>query len=170
MLEQSVRAVISASELRGLANADAVVSVQLGHFSMRDFTKNAGIMQAGYEAAESKSKLLQNFSLDDSAWQEYIAERDRRKINSTPKPQFIEVQGTSAPAQEDIRGYLKEFVNKPLNADKLDPALTRLTGAGRYDTLDYRIIERNGKDGLLIVVKERDFGPPTLQPACAGAG
>ena len=165
VLEQSVRAVISESELRGLANADAVVSVDLGHFSMRDFTKNSGIMQAGYQAAESKSKLLQNFALDDSGWQQYVTERDRRKISTIANPQFIEVQGTSAPAQEDIRRYLKGFVNKPLDADKLDPALTRLTGGGRYDTLDYRIIERNGQDGLLIVVKERDFGPPTLQPA-----
>ena len=165
VLEQSIRAVISESELRGLANADAVVSVDLGHFSMRDFTKNAGIMQAGYQAAESKSKLLQNFALDDSDWQQYVTERDRRKISTIANPQFIEVQGTSAPAQEDIRRYLKDFVNKPLDADKLDPALTRLTGAGRYDTLDYRVIERNAKQGLLIVVKEKDFGPPTLQPA-----
>src|ERR1700716_1112837 len=40
VLEQSVRAVISESELRGLANADAIVSVPLGHFLMRDFTKS----------------------------------------------------------------------------------------------------------------------------------
>jgi NTE family protein len=165
VLEQSVRAVISESEVRGLANADAVVSVHLGHFSMRDFAKNAAIMQTGYEAAQDKSKLLENFVLDDAAWQEYLHERDSRKQTSSAAPQFIEVQGTSAPAREDIRRYLKGFIGKPLDADKLNPALTRLTGGGRYDTLDYRIIERDGKDGLLIIVKEKDFAPPTLQPA-----
>jgi NTE family protein len=165
VLEQSVRAVISESEVRGLANADAVVSVPLGHFLMRDFTKNRPIMQAGYEAAKGKSKLLAGFALDDSDWNEYVRERDGRKLTSTAVPQFIEVQGTSAPAQEDIRRYLKKFVGKPLNADSLDPTLTRLTGNGRYDTLDYRIVERGGKQGLLILVKEKDFAPPSLQPA-----
>jgi NTE family protein len=165
VLEQSVRAVISESEVRGLANADAVVSVPLGHFLMRDFTKNRPIMQAGYEAAKGKSKLLAGFALDDSDWNEYVRERDGRKLTSTPVPQFVEVQGTSAPAQEDIRRYLKKFVGKPLNADSLDPTLTRLTGNGRYDTLDYRIVERGGKQGLLILVKEKDFAPPSLQPA-----
>jgi NTE family protein len=165
VLEQSVRAVISASEVRGLAHADAVVSVPLGHFLMRDFTKNVPIMQAGYEAAKGKSKLLASFALDDAAWDEYVRERDSRKRTATAVPQFIEVQGTSAPAQEDIRRYLKNFVGKPLQADQLDPVLTQLTGGGRYDTLDYRIVERNSKQGLLVVVKEKQFAPPTLQPA-----
>ena len=165
VLEQSVRAVISESEVRGLANADAVVSVNLGHFGMRDFTKNQPIMQTGYEAAQNKSKLLERFALNDTEWQEYVRDRDSRKQTATPVPEFIQVQGTSAPAQEDIRRYLKRFAGKPLDADKLDPLLTRLTGGGRYDTLNYRIVERDGKQGLLIVVKEKDFAPPTLQPA-----
>jgi NTE family protein len=165
VLEQSVRAVISESEVRGLANADAVVSVPLGHFLMRDFTKNRPIMQAGYEAAKGKSKLLAGFVLNDSDWNEYLRERESRKQTSAATPQFIEVQGTSAPAQEDIRRYLKNFIGEPLNPDSLDPALTRLTGSGRYDTLDYRIVERGGKQGLLVLVKEKDFAPPTLQPA-----
>jgi NTE family protein len=165
VLEQSVRAVISESELRGLANADAVVSVPLGQFLMRDFTKSVPIMQAGYDAAKAKSKLLAGFTLDDAGWNEYVHERDSRKQTTTAVPQFVEVQGTSAQAQEDIRRYLKNFIGEPLNADKLDPALTQLTGGGRYDTLNYRIVERDGRQGLLIVVKEKDFAPPTLQPA-----
>jgi NTE family protein len=165
VLEQSVRAVISASEVRGLANSDAVVSVPLGHFLMRDFTKSIPIVQAGYEAAKAKSKLLAGFALNDSDWNEYLRERDSRKQSSTAVPQFIEVQGASTPAQEDIRRYLRNFIGKPLTADKLDPALTQLTGAGRYNTLNYRITERGGEQGLLIIVKEKDFAPPTLQPA-----
>lgn len=165
VLEQSVRAVISESEVRGLANADAVVSVPLGHFLMRDFTKNGPIMQAGYQAAKGKSKLLAGFALGDADWSGYLREREARKQTATAVPQFIDVQGTSAPAQEDIRRYLKDFVGRPLNADKLAPALTQLTGGGRYDTLDYRIEQRDGKEGLLIVVKEKGYAPPTLQPA-----
>ena len=117
VLEQSVRAVISESEVRGLANADAVVSVNLGHFGMRDFTKNEPIMQTGYEAAKGKSKLLERFAVDDAAWQEYVRDRDSRKQTATPVPQFIQVQGTSAPAQQDIRRYLKGFTGKPLEAN-----------------------------------------------------
>src|SRR5713226_67192 len=159
VLEQSVRVVVSEGEVRGLADADAVVSVPLDHFLSSDFAKNVPIMEAGYEAAKGKSKLLAGFALDDAAWNEYVHERDSRKQATTPVPQLIEVQGTSAPAQEDIRRYLKKFIGKPLNADQLDPALTQLTGSGRYDTLDYRVVERDGRQGLLIVVKEKVSAP-----------
>jgi NTE family protein len=165
VLEQSVRVVITESEVRGLAGADAVVTVPVEQFLSSDFAKNVPIMEAGYEAAKGKSKLLAGFALDDVDWNEYVHDRDRRKQTTTPVPQFIEVQGTSAPAQEDVRRYLRKFIGKPLNADQLDPALTQLTGGGRYNTLNYRIVERDGKQGLLIVVKEKDFAPPTLQPA-----
>jgi NTE family protein len=165
VLEQSVRAVISESELRGLTQADAVISVPLGNFLMRDFSKNVPIMQAGYNAAKGKSKLLASFALDDASWNEYVRERDSRKQTTAAVPQFIEVQATNPQVREDIRLYLKNFIGKPLSADKLSQALTQLTGGGRYDTLNYRILERDAKQGLLIVVKEKDFAPPTLQSA-----
>jgi NTE family protein len=165
VLEQSVRVVVSEGEVRGLAGADAVVSVPLEHFASSDFAKNVPIMEAGYEAAKGKSKLLAGFVLEDADWNEYVHERDSRKQTASPVPQFIEVQGTSDPAQEDIRGHLKKFVGKPLNTDKLDPALTQLTGTGRYDTLDYRIVERDGRQGLLIVAREKVSAPSTLQTA-----
>src|SRR5260370_34265152 len=74
VLEQSVRAVISESEVRGLAQADAVVSVPLGHFLMRDFSKNGPIMQAGDEAAKWKSELCVRFDRDAVGWNQYLRE------------------------------------------------------------------------------------------------
>jgi NTE family protein len=164
VLEQSVRSVISNSEVRGLANSDAVVTVPLGNFSLRDFTKYEPLMQAGYEAAKGKSKLLDAFALDDTEWNEYVSQRDARKRTTTPVPAFIEVRGTNPAAQKAITRYLRPFVGTPLEPEKLAPALTRLTGLGRYDTLGYRIVGRDDQQGLLISVAEKDFGPPTLQP------
>ena len=164
VLEQSVRAVIAESEVRGLANSDAIVTVHLANFSMRDFNKYDPLMQKGYDAASDKSKLLTTFSLDDAQWSEYVSQRDTRKRTTTPVPQFIEVQGTNPNAQRDIQRYLRGFTGQPLDAGKLDPTLTRLTGGGRYETLGYRIVERNGQQGLLITVRQKDFAPPTLQP------
>ena len=165
VLEQSVRVVVSEGEVRGLAGADAVVSVPLEHFGSSEFAKNVPIIEAGYEAAKSKSKLLAGFALGAADWSEYVRERDSRKQTIRPVPQFIDVQGTSAPAQEDIRRHLKKFVGTALNIEKLDPALTQLTGTGRYDTLDYRIVERDTRPGLLITVREKVSAPSTLQTA-----
>src|SRR5579864_1982172 len=93
VLDQSMRVVIAESELRGLAQADAVVSVPLGAYSSTDYKKHDSIMQKGYEAAEEKSRLLEKFALGDAEWQEYMQDRETRKKTLAPVPQFIKVEG-----------------------------------------------------------------------------
>jgi NTE family protein len=166
VLQQSVRVVVAESEVRGLARADAVVSVPLEGYSSRDYKKNEAIMQKGYETAAGKSQLLEKFALGDADWQEYVRDREARKKTLAPVPQFIKVQGADTAHQtENIEHYLAPLAGKPLDTEKLDRALTRLTGVGRYDTVGYRIMEHDGQQGLLIQVSEKNYAPPTIQPA-----
>jgi len=165
ILQQSVRVVVGESELRGLAHADAVVSVPLIEYDSTDYRKNASIMQKGYETASQKSKMLETFALDDAAWQQYVREKDARKRTAVPVPEFVRVVGTSGQQASSVERYLKPLIGQPLDTEKLDRTLTRLTGLGRYDTLGYRIDEREGKQGLLISVREKNYAPPTVQPA-----
>ncbi len=165
VLDQSIRVVIAESELRGLARADAVVSVPLGRYSSTDYKKYDPIMQKGYEAAVSKTPLLEKFSLSDAEWQEYMRDREARKKTLAPVPQFIKVEGADTAQQtQNIEHFLAPLTGKPLDTDKLDRELTRLTGVGRYDTVGYRMMERDGQQGLLIQVSEKNYAPPTIQP------
>jgi NTE family protein len=165
VLEQSVRVVLAENEVRSLARADAVVSVPLAEFGSTDYQKSGPIMQKGYEATNDRSRLLAAFALDDANWQEYLRERAARKRTEAPVPQFIQVQGTSANGATDIAHHLKSFQDKPLNQRKLDQALTRLKGLGRYDSAGYRFTEQNGRTGLLVHVVEKSDAPPMFQPA-----
>jgi NTE family protein len=166
VLQQSVRVVVAESEVRGLARADAVVSVPLSGYNSTDYKRRDAIMQKGYETAGEKSRLLEKFALSDSEWQEYVRDREARKKTLAPVPQFIKVQGADTAQQtENIEHFLAPLAGKPLDTDKLDRALTRLTGVGRYDTVGYRIMERDGQQGLMILVSEKNYAPPTIQPA-----
>ncbi len=165
VLDQSIHVVIAENEVRGLAGADAVVSVPVGDYGLTDYKKFDPIMQKGYEGAEEKSRLLEKFALSDAEWQEYMRDREARKKTLTPAPQFIKVEGADTAQQTaSIERFLAPLQGKPLNTERLDGALTRLTGVGRYDTVGYRIVEREGRQGLLIQVSEKHYAPPTLQP------
>jgi NTE family protein len=122
-------------------------------------------MQRGYEAANERARLLEAFALDDASWQEYLQARAARKRTDAPVPQFIQVQGTSEHEATDVARYLKSFQGKPLDPQKLDKVLTRITGVGRYDSAGYRLTERNGQPGLLVQVVEKNYAPPMFQPA-----
>ncbi len=166
VLQQSVRVVVAQSEVRGMAQADMVVSVPLSEFGSSDYEKDVAIMAKGYQAATDKSRLLEKFALNDEQWQEYVRERNSRKRTVDPVPQFIQVRGTTTIQHtDDIERFLAPFAGKTLDTEALDRALTRLTGVGRYDTVGYQIIEKDGKQGLRIEVNEKNYAPPTLQPA-----
>ena len=164
VLNQSVRVVVQENEIRGLERADAVVSVDLGAYGIADYKDKETIMQKGYEDTNAKSRLLEKFSLSDAEWMEYMQERNARKRTAAPVPRFIEVTGTSGEQQENIEQYLARFVDKPLDTESLDRELTRLTGGGKYNAIGYRFAEQNGKQGLLILVQEKTYAPPTIQP------
>jgi len=165
VLDHSVRVVIDENELHSLAQADAVVSVNLAAYSTVDYAKNEAIMQKGYEAANERSRLLTAFALTDDDWREYVNVRAARKRTEVPVPQFIKVQGTSERGATDVARDLKSFRGKPLDIERLDEALTRLTGEGRYNAAGYRLTEENGQPGLLVQVVEKNYAPPMLQPA-----
>ena len=165
VLDHSVNAVLDENELRSLEQADAVISVPLAEFHMSDYPKSDQIMKRGYEAANSRSRMLEAFALGDADWQEHQHVREARKRSDVPTPQFIEVEGTNAHEATDVSRYVKRFQGKPVNPEKLDEVLTRLTGVGRYDSAGYRLIEKNGQTGLLVQVVEKNYAPPMFQTA-----
>ncbi len=83
--------------------------------------------------------------------------------SAIPIPQFVKVQGANPVAEENIERFLQSQAGKPIDSNRLESLLTRLTGIGRYDTAGYQITQQNGQDGLLVTLHEKQYAPPTLQ-------
>ncbi len=163
ILGRSIDVVVAGNEIRGLAGADLVVSVELQDFSSLDYAKSKAIIDRGTEAAAQKSRLLDTYALDDAAWAQYMERRKAHQKRDIPVPQFVQVQGANPLAQENIQRFLRSQAGKPIDTRQLEGLLTRLTGVGRYDTAGYQITQRNGQNGLLVTMHEKLYAPPTLQ-------
>jgi NTE family protein len=165
VLGRSIDVVIRENEIRGLAGADMVVSVNLKNFTSLDYEKSDTIIQKGHNAAEGKQNVLDKLKATDQEWQEFVAIREARKKVETVVPQSIEVRGVQANAQGPILKFLKPLIGHPLDRPQLDQFLTRLTGVGKFDTAGYRVETRDdGQQVLVVILHEQIFGPPTLQP------
>ena len=163
VLGQSISVVVAANELRSMEKADVLISVPLTQYSSMDYKKDGPIIQAGYDAAASKATVLSAFSVDETSWQEYLTQRHSRR-RDVPTPQFVEVEGTSPMLAKGIEHALSADVGKPPDADSLDRQLTILVGSGRYSRVGYRMIEKDNKQGLLIMADEKQYGPPIVRP------
>ncbi|HMJ23623.1 MAG TPA: patatin-like phospholipase family protein [Terriglobales bacterium] len=163
ILGRSIDVVVAENEIRGLANADLVVKVGLQEFSSLDYVKADAIIQKGIEAATQKSRLLETFALDDTAWAAYLEARKSHLRSNVAVPQFVRVEGANPEARENLERLLQSEVGKPIDKDRLEGLLSRLTGTGRYDTAGYQVTQQDGEVGLLITVHEKVYAPPILQ-------
>ena len=163
ILGRSIDVVVAGNEIRGLAGADIIINVPLQDFTSLDYTKSKAIVDKGIGAAAEKAHVLETYSLDDADWAQYLGRRKAHRISNVPVPQFVKVQGASPEAVKNIERFLQPMAGKPIDSNKLEGLLTRLTGIGRYDTAGYRITRQNGQDGLLVTVHEKPYAPPTLQ-------
>jgi NTE family protein len=163
VLGRSLSVVIAANELASMQRADVLISVPLAEYSSTDYEKNQEIIQLGYEAAQKKAAVLSRFSVDESTWQSYLAQRNARR-RTAPAPESIEVAGASGVMAKGIEQHLADVVGKPIDRPKLDTKLTNLLGDGRFASVGYQMVGTESLPTLQINVRERDYSPPTVQP------
>jgi len=164
VLGQSISVMISANELQSMEMADILLSVPVQKWGALSFDDADAIIKAGYDAAAAKSNVLLPLAVDDATWNQYLAERNARRITTTPTPQFVAVSGVNGELSQRVEALMADMVGKPISYDELDAAIMRLKGTGRYSVLSYGFVERNGQQGLLVKTEENVYGPPIVRP------
>jgi NTE family protein len=163
VLGNSIDVVVRENEIRGLANADLVVNVDLQAYDSLDYDKAEEIIGLGLKAAEQKRNVLSVYSLESLAWHGYLETRQARERKAVPIPQFLRVEGTDPQSAEHLETFLRPLLGKPIDPAVLDHFLTRLTGLGKYDSANYRLAKGDGQNGLIITLHEMSYAPPTLR-------
>ena len=108
--------------------------------------------------------MLLTLAVDDATWNQYLAERNARRIIKPPVPAFVAVDGVNGELSQRVEQQLAGVVGKPIDYDQLDADIMRLKGIGRFSTLSYEFIERNGQQGLMVKTEENAYGPPIVRP------
>jgi NTE family protein len=162
-LGRSVEVVIHQNEIRGLAGADLVVNVDLKAFTSLEYDKAAVIIDRGTQATADKSNILAPYALNDADWNAYLEQRQQRMKTDVPVPQFLEVRGTSPQAARSLEQFLRPLIGKPVDVPPMEDMFNRLTGIGKFDSVDYWLEDKNGQTGLIVNIHEKNYAPPTVQ-------
>ncbi|MBK7601514.1 MAG: patatin-like phospholipase family protein [Acidobacteria bacterium] len=165
ILQQSITVMTIDGDRRNLRLADIIVAPELGELSVLDFSTIDQVADKGYQAAQAKAAVLDKFSLSESEWEDYLAQRRSRIRRQADILSEIRITGVDPEAQKILSREFDDFVGKPLDSGKLESVLTRLTGQGRYESLGYDLISGDslpGKRLLEIRVKPKPYAPPTI--------
>jgi NTE family protein len=162
VLSQASGVATAVNTRRNLRLADLIIAPELAKHGMLDFNEHAEIADLGYKGAEQQALLLQKFSLSEAEWQEHLALRRSRILKEVPAPAFIKVEGASPQAAQAITREFRKFEDRPIDPQALAKDLIKVWGSGRFESLNYSWIRENEKNGLLIHVQEKSYGPPFL--------
>jgi NTE family protein len=163
VLGRSISVMIAANELRSMEQADLLVTVPLQKYTSSDYDKTDPIIKAGYDAAAAKATVLSSFSVNEAAWEQYLAERNARR-KTAPVPQFVEVAGTNSQLAGAIEKEASGLVGQPIDQQKLEQGIMTLAGMGRFSNLSFSMVERDSHPGLQIKAEQKPYAPPVVRP------
>jgi len=158
LTEQNVRA-----QLASLRPSDILVSPDLGELTFIDFAKAAQFIALGEKAAEGmrdKLAALSQSATTYAAFQNSLLVT----VEQTPKTlDFIRIEGTQYANPAVLEDQMQTQVGKPFHLGVLEKDLSRLYGRGDFEQIDYRLVQEQNQQGLIIDVVEKSWGPNYLR-------
>jgi NTE family protein len=145
-------------ELGTLGAADVLIRPELGDFSAAAFDKADEAIPIGAQAAERVLAQLKTFSVGTQDYAQFTA-RHQRIAYAPPVIEFVDVKAGGAGAAKLIEREMQVLVGQPLDANHVDQIVESSYGSGRYQTIRYQIVERDGKAGLEVTAVDKPWGP-----------
>ena len=159
---RNVGIMVAANEINNMKDANILLKADVSKFTSGDFEKSAEIIPKGFEVAQEHAAELEKYAVNDDEWQAYIAQRNSRRRTTLPEPRFIDIYGMHGVRRTEIANQFQKYVNKPINTQQIETTINDLQGTGIYSSISYNMIDQDGKTGLLVRPRLKDYGPPFL--------
>ena len=141
--------------LQELTSRDILIVPELGDYSSGDFDNLSKTVPIGEAAARKVADQLRALSLPP---EQYAALRKRQAAPSETAAVVVEaikVEGAKRVSQEVVLQSLQTRVGQPLDRDTIDLDMRRVYGRGDFETVNYTVDEVDGKQTLIVLVKEK---------------
>ncbi|GAA5082403.1 patatin-like phospholipase family protein [Lysobacter panacisoli] len=145
------------AQLATLGDGDVLITPELGDITAAEFNRGAEAIEIGERAAEAALPKLRALSVDEATYAAYRARQQRREFD--PKlVSFLEVlHGRSPSATRQVERAVADNLDKPYESERVEKTIGTAYGDGRFQQIDYRLVERDGEYGLQILPAEKPW-------------
>jgi NTE family protein len=149
-------------QLKNLTDRDILISPDLGDISAGSFDQAKDAVRAGEEAARKMSDSLRRYSLPP---EQYAALRAKQTLAQRPLGTVdgIRFEGLERTNPEVLRALVESKPGEPLTEEKVSADLRRIYGRGDFESVDYRIEQGPAGRVMVIMPREKDWGPDYLR-------
>ena len=152
----------SEPQLKTLTARDVLLQPALGDIGGGSFDRAAEAMPIGEASARAAQDALRRYSLDESQFARHLAARGRGR----PGPavmDFVRIENHSRISDEIIAEQISVKPGELLDVAQLERDIGRIYGLEIFESVRYEVAREEGKTGLLIIAKEKYWGPGYLQ-------
>jgi NTE family protein len=162
LMGQTVDVMMTASTRAAMKGADLVINPPLVGFKSLDWRKSEALAEDGYNATEALKDKLLPLALDETQWAAYQEQRKAKRKQGFPAPAFLTIEGAVASDERRMRRVLEPRVGQPLDVVGLETDLERLAGLDRYESVVWRLVEKDGTWGVVVDARQKTNAPPFL--------
>lgn len=137
-----------------LTQQDILITPDLNGYTGLDADKYPQIIKKGSEAFSTQLiNKLQKFSLDKREYAQYCKKYRKKPITHPVKIDAIEIQNPTYLSDDAIRSRLHLKVGDLLDEAELRKDLLHIYNLMVFDSVEYKVIEKEGKNTLLIITE-----------------
>lgn len=141
-----------------LGPSDIIIDPPLGRFPSMNFGRVPQALRAGEQGARAAREQLEEWSLDEAGYEAYLAARNPR--STEPRViHFVRADPRSAEYQPLIDATMSDLVGRQLDKELVRKRLTSLYALDRFESIDYSLVEEDGRSGLRLDLRRKSWGP-----------
>lgn len=149
------------AQLATLGPQDLLVTPPLGDMGSQEFNRSPQAVAIGEQAAQASVAEVRRFQVD--AGQYAAFQRQHRPPDyQAPLVSFVEVQRDGTRTARYLEQRLQPQVGQPLAPEKVEQQVATAYGEGRYEQVQWRLDERDGRQGVVLAPQDKRWGPDFL--------
>ena len=160
VLDQVITALMgekTARSLATLADQDVLLQPELGDITAADFHRAASAVAIGERAAEAQLTKLRALALPAADYAALRA-RQRHRAFDPGLLAFLDVEpGQTPSATRRVAWATAPLVGRPFEVSAVERAIGAAYGDERFQTIDYRLLERDGRAGLVVQPRQKPW-------------
>lgn len=167
VFQQTIQMLTRKNTEDNITKATLLIRPDLKRFTGNDFKQSALIIALGERAARNMQSQLSAYSVPEQAYEEYRASHLREPYHLS-EVGFVgnEASGNGSGRHVNGRAVVSRMKSRPgatLDVHTLQDDLGRIYSMGEFETVSFRIDEKDGKQGIVIRTQEKAWGPNYLR-------
>lgn len=153
---------IADHQLQSLKDQDVLIVPGEAEISSSDFERYPELIQAGIDAAMKKLNSIQKHSLKEKDYSSYFNSLPD-VADKNPVIDFIEIKNDTKLSNKVMQIRIHQKIGEVLDVTQLENDLSYIYGLDFSSSVVYSLETRDGKTGLIIYIRDRDWAHSYLQ-------